>query len=50
MSKIEAIKKELKQAKELSQADHLEAVLYEFVNLHESMSNDAYKRQPHHII
>jgi len=44
MNKIEAIKKELKQAKELSQADHLEAVLYEFVKLHESMSNDAYKR------
>jgi len=44
MNKIEAIKKELKQAKELSQTDHLEAVLYEFVKLHESMSNDAYKR------
>lgn len=44
MSKIEAIKKELKQAKESSQEDHLEAILYEFVKLHEDMLNDANKR------
>ncbi len=41
---IEAIKKELKQAKADSQADHLEALLYEFVNLHEKLSKGAASR------
>jgi hypothetical protein len=41
---IEAIKKELKQAKEHSQAEHLEALLYEFVNLHEKLSKGAASR------
>lgn len=41
---IEAIKKELKQAKAHSQADHLEALLYEFVNLHEQLSQNAASR------
>lgn len=41
---IEAIKKELKQAKAHSKGDHLEAILYEFVNLHETLSQNAASR------